>query len=139
MPSATARRSAAALPSAAATPPNATSPVRRPPAPRPPAPRPPASRPAADAGHDAAADWRAAAACAGLPPHVVFSRRPAVAAPALRACARCPVRRRCEETVAPAESWFDGVSAGRLWRNGRPVTPRRPRTTARRQGRKERS
>ncbi|MBK3549076.1 hypothetical protein [Streptomyces sp. MBT61] len=52
---------------------------------------------------------------------VVFARRAADAAPALRACARCPVRRQCEETVAPGESWFDGVSAGRLWRNGRPV------------------
>ncbi|MDT9681720.1 WhiB family transcriptional regulator [Streptomyces sp. TRM76323] len=60
-------------------------------------------------------------ACAGLPPHVVFARRAADAAPALRACARCPVIRRCEEVVDPAHTWFDGVSAGRLWRNGRPV------------------
>ncbi|MEE1751726.1 WhiB family transcriptional regulator [Streptomyces sp. SP18CS02] len=68
--------------------------------------------------------WRAAAACSGLPAHVVFSRREAEARPALLACGRCPVVRECEETVAPAESWFDGVSAGRLWRNGRPVAPR---------------
>ncbi|MEV7460591.1 WhiB family transcriptional regulator [Streptomyces rubiginosohelvolus] len=68
-----------------------------------------------------ASGWRSAAACSGLSPAVVFARRAADAAPALRACARCPVRRQCEETVAPGESWFDGVSAGRLWRNGRPV------------------
>ncbi|MEU9555078.1 WhiB family transcriptional regulator [Streptomyces fumanus] len=65
--------------------------------------------------------WTEAAACAGLPPEAVFARRPAQAAPALAACARCPVVRRCEETVAPADTWFDGVCAGRLWHNGRPV------------------
>ncbi|GAA3392113.1 WhiB family transcriptional regulator [Streptomyces roseoviridis] len=69
--------------------------------------------------------WQAAAACAGLSPNVVFSRRGKEAAPALRACAVCPVSRECEAAVAPAESWFDGVCAGRLWRNGRPVKPRR--------------
>ncbi|MET9345472.1 WhiB family transcriptional regulator [Streptomyces termitum] len=68
--------------------------------------------------------WQAAAACAGLSPSVVFARRERQAAPALRACAVCPVLRECEEAVAPAESWFDGVCAGRVWRNGRPVTPR---------------
>ncbi|MFG2330567.1 WhiB family transcriptional regulator [Streptomyces sp. NPDC048604] len=68
--------------------------------------------------------WRAAAACLGLPPQVVFARRESEALPALMACRRCPVARRCEETVAPAESWFDGVSGGRLWRNGRPATGR---------------
>lgn len=66
--------------------------------------------------------WRAAAACGGLPPRVVFAQRVKDAVPALRACAGCPVQAQCEETVAPAESWFDGVCAGRLWRNGRPVT-----------------
>ncbi|MFC8504881.1 WhiB family transcriptional regulator [Streptomyces sp. NPDC057411] len=71
--------------------------------------------------------WQAAAACAGLSPSVVFSRRGKEAAPALRACAVCPVSRECETAVAPAESWFDGVCAGRLWRNGRPVRPRRRR------------
>ncbi|MER5888536.1 WhiB family transcriptional regulator [Streptomyces sp. NPDC001941] len=69
--------------------------------------------------------WQSAAACAGLSPTVVFSRRGKEAAPALRACAGCPVSRECEAAVAPAESWFDGVCAGRLWRNGRPVRPRR--------------
>ncbi|MFG2128284.1 hypothetical protein ACGFNV_10835 [Streptomyces sp. NPDC048751] len=65
--------------------------------------------------------WRSAAACVGLSPRVVFSRRPAEAAPALRACTVCTVRRSCEEAVAPADTWFDGVCAGRLWRSGRPV------------------
>ncbi|MEU2057030.1 WhiB family transcriptional regulator [Streptomyces bungoensis] len=65
--------------------------------------------------------WRSAAACAGLPPKVVFSKKAKEAAPALRACAGCTVRRHCEAAVAPAESWFDGVCGGRLWRSGRPV------------------
>ncbi|MFI0983946.1 WhiB family transcriptional regulator [Streptomyces exfoliatus] len=65
--------------------------------------------------------WQASAACVGLSPSVVFARRPKDAAPALRACADCPVRRECETAVAPAESYFDGVCAGRLWRNGRPA------------------
>ncbi|MFB7324099.1 MULTISPECIES: WhiB family transcriptional regulator [unclassified Streptomyces] len=65
--------------------------------------------------------WQSAAACAGLPPRVVFSKKPKEAAPALRACARCTVCRACEEAVAPAENWFDGVCGGRLWRSGRPV------------------
>lgn len=66
-----------------------------------------------------ALSWQAAAACRGLPAATVFARRAADAEPALRACAVCTVRRECEETVAPAASWFDGVCAGRLWRNGR--------------------
>ncbi|MEU0969431.1 WhiB family transcriptional regulator [Streptomyces sp. NPDC005917] len=65
--------------------------------------------------------WRAAAACAGLKPRVVLFRKVEEAAPALRACARCPMRRHCEEAVAPADDWFDGASGGRLWRRGRPV------------------
>ncbi|MFE9258965.1 WhiB family transcriptional regulator [Streptomyces sp. NPDC006879] len=65
--------------------------------------------------------WRAAAACSSLPPGIVFARRESEARPALVACRRCPVVARCIEAVAPAESFFDGVSGGRLWRNGRPV------------------
>jgi len=67
------------------------------------------------------AGWQSAAACAGLPPRVVFSKKAKEAAPALRACGRCTVRRECEAAVAPADSWFDGVCAGRLWRSGRPA------------------
>ncbi|MGW0577217.1 WhiB family transcriptional regulator [Streptomyces sp. NPDC002920] len=67
------------------------------------------------------AGWQSAAACAGLPPRIVFSKKPKEAAPALRACAVCRVRRACEEIVAPVENRFDGVCGGRLWRSGRPV------------------
>ncbi|WP_426404079.1 WhiB family transcriptional regulator [Streptomyces sp. R-07] len=75
--------------------------------------------------HPDPSPWQASAACAGLSPSVVFARRAKEAAPALRACADCPVRSECEAAVAPAESYFDGVCAGRLWRNGRPADARR--------------
>ncbi|MCT9083875.1 WhiB family transcriptional regulator [Streptomyces fulvoviolaceus] len=87
-----------------------------------PPPRPRASgaaRPDEEPADSAA--WQTAAACAGLPPGVVFSKKVKEAAPALRACAGCPVRSNCEEIVAPADNWFDGVCGGRLWRRGRPV------------------
>ncbi|MFI9153781.1 WhiB family transcriptional regulator [Streptomyces sp. NPDC053367] len=66
-------------------------------------------------------DRQSAAACAGLPPEVVFATKAGRAAPALRACAGCAVRRECEAVVAPEDNWFDGVCGGRLWRSGRPV------------------
>ncbi|MER5433904.1 WhiB family transcriptional regulator [Streptomyces sp. NPDC002588] len=81
---------------------------------------PPPSRPA-HVRPPRPAGWQSAAACAGLSPRVVFSKKPREAAPALRACAVCPVRSACAETVAPADNWFDGVCGGRLWRSGRPV------------------
>ena len=71
--------------------------------------------------YDEPAGWQSAAACAGLPPGAVFSKKVKEAAPVLRACARCPVRRNCERIVAPADNWFDGVCGGRLYRSGRPV------------------
>ncbi|MER5862342.1 hypothetical protein [Kitasatospora sp. NPDC002040] len=61
------------------------------------------------------------AACAGLPVGAVFATRYAQALPALLACGRCALRTECVTAVDPANSWFDGVSGGRLWRNGRPI------------------
>ncbi|MBY8878063.1 hypothetical protein [Actinacidiphila acidipaludis] len=81
----------------------------------------PGAATAAPHGTAVAAVWSARPACAGLDPGVVFARRAKDAAPALRACARCTLHQACEAVVAPAETWFDGVCAGRLWRNGRPV------------------
>lgn len=86
----------------------------------------PIARAAPAAGNEAEG-WRSSAACLRLPPETVFAHRPSEARPALAACARCPVTRECEETVAPADTWFDGVCAGRLWHNGRPVAMNRSR------------
>ena len=72
-------------------------------------------------GCDGAVGRQTAAACAGLPPKAAFSKKVKEAAPVLRACARCPVRRDCERIVAPADNWFDDVCGGRLHRSGRPV------------------
>ncbi|MEU6573314.1 WhiB family transcriptional regulator [Streptomyces sp. NPDC046805] len=66
-------------------------------------------------------DWRRAAACVNLPQRYVFTRSASDAKHALRACNKCPIRRECEAVVDPAHTWFDGVSGGRLWRNGRVV------------------
>lgn len=76
-------------------------------------------------------DWRRAAACVNLPQHSVFTRVPSEAEPVLRACNQCPIRRECEVVVDPAHTFFDGVSGGRLWRNGREV--KRTRADASRQ------
>ncbi|WP_420034358.1 WhiB family transcriptional regulator [Streptomyces sp. cg28] len=74
--------------------------------------------------HDDELDWRRSAACATLPARFVFTRNPADAARTLRACNICPIRQECEAIVDPAHTWFDGVSGGRLWRNGREVRVR---------------
>lgn len=45
-------------------------------------------------------------------------------APALAACARCPLTGPggpCEQRVEPVASFFDGVCAGRVFRNGVPL------------------
>ncbi|MEU3464913.1 WhiB family transcriptional regulator [Streptomyces sp. NPDC006733] len=76
---------------------------------------------------DGAPDWRLSAACLDLPPQSVFTLRRSEAGDVLRACNQCPIRRECEAVVDPTHSWFDGVSGGRLWRNGREV--RQARTT----------
>ncbi|MDX2648668.1 hypothetical protein PV341_34875 [Streptomyces sp. PA03-1a] len=54
---------------------------------------------------------------------MVFARHAREALPALLACGRCPIRAVCEEVVDPERNWFDGVCAGRLWRNGRVIAP----------------
>ncbi|NWF26940.1 WhiB family transcriptional regulator [Streptomyces sp. PKU-EA00015] len=66
-------------------------------------------------------DWRRAAACAQLPERSIFTRSRSEAEPVLRACNQCPIRRECVTVVDPEHTWFDGVSGGRLWRNGREV------------------
>lgn len=42
---------------------------------------------------------------------------------ALSYCERCPVIEACCDYVQPSRSYFDGVAAGRLWRNGRETEP----------------
>ena len=42
---------------------------------------------------------------------------------ALSYCDRCPVTGACQDWVMPSRSYFDGVAAGRLWRNGVETDP----------------
>ncbi|WP_439674963.1 WhiB family transcriptional regulator [Embleya sp. MST-111070] len=69
-------------------------------------------------------NWRLSAACIDLPEQAVLGTDRNAARPALAACTRCPVRTRCLAVVDPERTWFDGVSGGRLWRNGREVEAR---------------
>lgn len=41
--------------------------------------------------------------------------------PALDLCRTCPFTTACVDRVRPAESGFDGVCGGRVWRSGRVV------------------
>jgi hypothetical protein len=42
---------------------------------------------------------------------------------ALSYCDRCPVVTACHDYVLPARSHFDGVAAGKIWRDGVSVDP----------------
>ncbi|MEU8133594.1 hypothetical protein [Streptodolium elevatio] len=58
----------------------------------------------------------------GSRPRRVLGTDHSAARVALSACADCPVRDLCLSVVDPERHWFDGVSGGRVWRNGRDVT-----------------
>lgn len=42
--------------------------------------------------------------------------------PALSYCYSCPVTALCDQVVRPAASYYDGVAAARVWRNGLRLT-----------------
>ena len=46
----------------------------------------------------------------------------ALATEALKLCESCPVSIQCFAIVDPHNSYFDGVAAGLIWRNGRSIT-----------------
>lgn len=71
-------------------------------------------------------DWRQHAPCAGQwfntdpgdTRNVTTDRLVIAMMPGLALCRECPFRDRCLELVRPAESFYDGVCAGRVYRNG---------------------
>lgn len=77
------------------------------------------------------APWADEAPCAGrwwmtdIPPELRHNtnRTTIVAAmqPGLALCAGCPFAAECTATVAPRESFYDGVCGGLVYRNGRPI------------------
>lgn len=71
-------------------------------------------------------DWMDRAACRNLNPRLFDATTIAGAARALQACSGCPVVALCRAEVRPARSHFDGVCAGEVWSNGRPVTAETP-------------
>lgn len=61
-----------------------------------------------------------------LPPEVgreLHTRRAVLDyfAHALAMCRDCPLTEACLTRVAPRESFYDGVCAGIVWRNGKPI------------------
>ena len=42
-----------------------------------------------------------------------------LAQPGLNYCRRCPFWQDCNDLVKPRESHYDGIAAGKVWRNGK--------------------
>jgi len=42
-----------------------------------------------------------------------------LAQPGLQYCRRCPFWQNCDDLVEPRASHYDGIAAGKVWRNGR--------------------
>lgn len=61
------------------------------------------------------------AACLTADPRLFEANSGERAADALSYCERCPVVKECDELVRPRRSYFDGVAAGKVWRDGRVV------------------
>lgn len=67
--------------------------------------------------------WFEEAACSGEDPTVFDHYKFPAANEALRICANCLHTEKCMEWVRPNKSFFDGVAAGVVWRNGYRVRP----------------
>ena len=63
------------------------------------------------------------AACKGADPRLFDYCEGDQVDDALSYCDRCPVIKECLEYVAPRRSYYDGVCAGKVWKNGRLHTP----------------
>ena len=58
------------------------------------------------------------AACIGADPKLFDATTGETVEDALSYCDRCPVIRECETIVRPKKSYFDGVAAGKVWKDG---------------------
>lgn len=63
------------------------------------------------------------AACKGAKPGLFDAIAGDDVFDALSYCERCPVIQECFDYVLPSRSYYDGVAAGRLWRNGIETDP----------------
>lgn len=59
------------------------------------------------------------AACIGADPRLFDANTGERMHDALSYCDRCPVIPECEDHVRPRRSHFDGVAAGKVWREGK--------------------
>jgi WhiB family transcriptional regulator, redox-sensing transcriptional regulator len=64
-----------------------------------------------------------AAACNGADPKLFDAIFGEHVNTALTYCDRCTVITACEEYVRPSKHFYDGVVAGKVWRNGVPEQP----------------
>jgi hypothetical protein len=60
------------------------------------------------------------AACRELPPQVFDARTREDTLLALACCNGCGVTRACYKWMRPQRSYYTGVAAGRVWRDGQP-------------------
>jgi WhiB family redox-sensing transcriptional regulator len=63
------------------------------------------------------------AACHGADPRLFDAIAGDDVDDALSYCDRCPIIPQCEEYVRPKQSYYDGVVAGKVWKNGVSVEP----------------
>lgn len=63
------------------------------------------------------------AACNGADPRLFDAMSGDAVDDALSYCDRCVVTAQCEDYVRPKRSYYDGVVAGKVWRNGVPIEP----------------
>lgn len=63
------------------------------------------------------------ASCLDASPHLFDEINPddIYAKAALEYCSACPVTKECLMIVKPAESYFDGICGGTVWKNGQPA------------------
>lgn len=61
------------------------------------------------------------AACIGVDPKLFNATTGDEAEDALSYCDRCPVTQACEDLIRPRKSYYDGIAAGRIWKDGAPV------------------
>ena len=64
-----------------------------------------------------------AAACRDADPQLFDAMSGPKVFDALSYCDRCEVVRECETFVRPRKSFFDGVAASKVWRNGDRIWP----------------
>lgn len=63
------------------------------------------------------------AACRGLPPQVFDGKTHEDVNAALATCHGCRCKRACNLWMRPGRTFYDGIAAGRLWRDGKAVEP----------------